>query len=119
MVKKIWQPDITTRAISRRTFVKAATTIPVAGGLAASSLFLESPLAHAQTTPSQATNTHLDVYVRGSDSAVWHKSFDNNAWGEWESLGGRIESTPAAVSWSPGRRDVFGTYKGDLHAHLV
>ena len=29
------------------------------------------------------------------------------AWGPWESLGGVIESPPAAISWAPNRLDIF------------
>jgi hypothetical protein len=48
----------------------------------------------------------LDVLVRGTDSACWHKWFDNG-WSDWESLGGILTSSPAAVSWDQGRLDVF------------
>ena len=48
----------------------------------------------------------LDVFVRGTDSALWHKWFDNG-WSGWESLGGVLTSTPSAVSWGNGRIDVF------------
>jgi tyrosinase-like protein/polyphenol oxidase-like protein len=49
----------------------------------------------------------LDVFVRGTDSALWHKWFDNG-WSDWESLGGILTSSPAAVAWDQGRIDVFG-----------
>jgi hypothetical protein len=48
----------------------------------------------------------LDVFARGTDSALWHKWYDNG-WSSWESLGGVLTSGPAAVSWGPGRIDVF------------
>jgi len=48
----------------------------------------------------------LDVFVRGTDNAMWHKWFDG-AWRGWESLGGGLTSEPAAVSWGPGRIDGF------------
>ena len=48
----------------------------------------------------------LDVFVRGTDNALWHQWYEN-AWSGWESLGGVITSDPAAVSWSHGRIDVF------------
>ncbi|WP_211194291.1 M12 family metallopeptidase [Pyxidicoccus fallax] len=50
---------------------------------------------------------HLDIYVRGTDNALWHRWFGNNAWSGWESLGGTLASEPAAVAWSEGRIDVF------------
>ncbi|MEH2385895.1 MAG: hypothetical protein V7K14_08975, partial [Nostoc sp.] len=48
----------------------------------------------------------LDVFVRGTDNALWHKWFDGG-WSGWESLGGILTSSPTAVSWSYGRIDVF------------
>ena len=43
---------------------------------------------------------------KGADNAMWHKWFDGT-WRNWESLGGLIDNEPGAVSWSPGRIDVF------------
>ena len=51
--------------------------------------------------------THLEVFARGDDQALWHRRFLDGAWGEWESLGGVLTSPPAAVSWGAGRVDVF------------
>ena len=48
----------------------------------------------------------LDVFVRGTDNALWHRAYQNG-WGGWESLGGILTSSPAAVSWGNGRIDVF------------
>jgi hypothetical protein len=48
----------------------------------------------------------LDVFVRGTDSALWHRWYDGG-WSGWERLGGTLTSAPAAVSWSNGRIDVF------------
>ncbi len=48
----------------------------------------------------------LDTFVRGTDSALHHKWYQNG-WSGWESLGGVLTSEPAAVSWSNGRIDVF------------
>ncbi len=48
----------------------------------------------------------LDVFVRGTDNALWHKWY-SGGWSGWESLGGVLSSGPAAVSWAPNRIDVF------------
>jgi hypothetical protein len=48
----------------------------------------------------------LDVFVRGTDRALWHKWYDGG-WSGWESLGGVLTSDPDAVSWVFGRIDVF------------
>jgi Common central domain of tyrosinase len=49
----------------------------------------------------------LDVFVVGTDHAMWHRWWDGAAWGGWESLGGILASPPEAVSWGPNRLDVF------------
>jgi hypothetical protein len=48
----------------------------------------------------------LDVFVPGTDGALWHKWFDGG-WSGWESLGGLTTHAPAAAAWAPGRLDVF------------
>ncbi|MFC8342189.1 hypothetical protein [Streptomyces sp. NPDC057280] len=55
---------------------------------------------------SSWTSGRLDTFVRGTDSALWHKWYQNG-WSNWESLGGILTSEPAAVSWGNGRIDVF------------
>ncbi|WP_108718751.1 hypothetical protein [Miniimonas sp. S16] len=55
---------------------------------------------------SSWSSGRLDVFVRGTDNALWHKWFAGG-WSGWESLGGVLTSDPAAVSWSDGRIDVF------------
>jgi hypothetical protein len=53
----------------------------------------------------------LDAFVVGTDSALWHKWWNGNAWGPsvpgWESLGGVCTSRPTSLSWSNDRLDVF------------
>jgi hypothetical protein len=51
----------------------------------------------------------IDVFVRGSDGAVWQKYYNNSVWSGWHSLGGQLASGtgPAVSSWSAGRLDVF------------
>jgi hypothetical protein len=55
-----------------------------------------------------ATYLRFDVFARGTDGALWHKSYQNG-WSKWESLGGQLASgtSPAVSSWSAGRLDVF------------
>lgn len=50
----------------------------------------------------------LDVFVVGTDRALYHKWWDGTRWSDWEDLGGQLNATPAAVSWGPRRIDVFG-----------
>ena len=49
----------------------------------------------------------LDVFVRGTDNALYHKYWNGSQWIDWESLGGVLTSAPAAVSWGSNRIDVF------------
>jgi hypothetical protein len=49
----------------------------------------------------------IDVFAKGTDNALWHRWWDGNAWGGWESLGGIITSPPTSVSWAANRLDVM------------
>ncbi len=64
----------------------------------------------AATTPSMV-NGVWDVFVRGTDGAVWSKTTTNDgtSWSSWHSLGGQLASGtgPAACSWGASRLDVF------------
>lgn len=64
------------------------------------------PSGEAPTVVSWGSN-RLDVFVKGTDNALWHRWWDGSRWGGWESLGGILTSTPSAVSWGPYRLDVF------------
>jgi hypothetical protein len=48
----------------------------------------------------------IDLFVRGTDSNLWHKWY-SGGWSGWENLGGPIASAPTAASWGSGRLDVF------------
>jgi hypothetical protein len=51
----------------------------------------------------------LDVFVRGTDGAVWHKwSSGGTVWSGWDTLGGIITSDPGVVSSTANRIDIFG-----------
>jgi len=39
----------------------------------------------------------IDVFGRGSDSALWHRSYSSGAWSSWESLGGQLAATIGPV----------------------
>jgi len=62
----------------------------------------------AATSPTSGV---IDVFVRGTDGAIWEKTTTNggSSWSNWASLGGQIASGagPAASSWNPSRLDVF------------
>jgi hypothetical protein len=39
----------------------------------------------------------LDVFVKGSDNALWTRHMEDRGWGSWSSLGGVLTSGPGAV----------------------
>jgi endonuclease/exonuclease/phosphatase family metal-dependent hydrolase len=51
----------------------------------------------------------MDVFVRGTDNALWHKGFDTNiGWSNYEQLGPEpIAAGPGVCSRAPGLLDVF------------
>jgi hypothetical protein len=63
----------------------------------------------------------LDVFVLGTDHALYHKWWDGHAWGPsptgYEFQSGNIIGNPAPVSWAPDRLDVFvkGTDRALYH----
>lgn len=66
---------------------------------------------------------HLDVFMRGPDDALWHRSWDavGGQWSEWDTLGGVLTSDPGAcVRGTTGRIDVFvrGTDNGIWQRYL-
>lgn len=49
-----------------------------------------------------------DVFVRGTDNALWQRTLANGAWSAWSSLGGTLTDSPsAAVDPLTGRVSVF------------
>jgi hypothetical protein len=55
---------------------------------------------------AQAANS-IDLFIDGTDGALWWEHWDGQTWGTWKSLGGSLTSDPAAVSRSAGKIDVF------------
>jgi hypothetical protein len=49
-----------------------------------------------------------------------HRSWDGRTWTRWETIGGGIADTPAAVSWGENRIDVLalGTNGHLQHKHF-
>ena len=80
----------------------ALLLIAAIGPVCAVTTFNDDPAA------SSWGNNRLDVFVRGTDSALWHKWWDGSTWSSgWENLGGVLTSSPGAVSWGYNRVDVF------------
>ncbi len=51
----------------------------------------------------------VDVFVRGTDSAIWHKWLRNGVWSKWEGLGGVLAAGtgPAVASWGSSQLELF------------
>jgi hypothetical protein len=61
----------------------------------------------------------LDVFVRGTDDALWIKSlYPGTGWTGWNKVGGGLSAAPSSVSWGSNRIDVIvrGTYNDYWHA---
>lgn len=70
---------------------------------------LSAPHGIAMTSPPTVASwggSHVEVFARGMDGALWHKRFSSN-WGSWESLGGSIGSQPVVVARASNRLNVF------------
>ncbi len=48
----------------------------------------------------------IDVYALGTDSAMWYRSWEGG-WTPWKSVQRSFQWPPAALSWGPGRVDLF------------
>ena len=59
----------------------------------------------------------LDLFVRGADGGVLHRSFDGSAWSAWSALGGATVSSPAVAAAGSTRIDLWvrGTDNAVLH----
>ncbi|GHO96052.1 hypothetical protein KSF_061000 [Reticulibacter mediterranei] len=121
MKKSLWELVGGPRARACRSSAIAIALALLIGVLLGGFQVPQVAAVHAQTTISKQQNgatirtqaqdgmAHLDVFVRGADNALWHRS-TNLATGiasPWHSLGGHIDSAPSVVSWGPGRIDVF------------
>jgi C1A family cysteine protease len=63
-------------------------------------------VASAPAVCAQGANS-LDLFVRGTDSALYWKHWNGQTWSAWTSLGGILTSDPAAASPASGKIDVF------------
>ena len=73
----------------------------------------QSGLSPGANGPAVAWGANrLDVFVVGTNSALYHKWWNGSAWGPsvtgYENMGGQIISDPEVVSWGANRLDVFG-----------
>jgi hypothetical protein len=92
----------------------------ITGGLMPPIVMQERPAAHTAVSWGK---DRLDIFVRGTDGAVYHKAWDGKAWfpsdqpDGWNLIGGSTIGAPVAVSWGKDRLDLFvrGTDNGIYH----
>ena len=60
----------------------------------------------APAVAAQNANS-LDLFVNGTDGALYHRYWTGTTWTASTSLGGNLTSDPAATSRAPGYIDVF------------
>jgi hypothetical protein len=61
------------------------------------------------------SSSRTDVFVRGSDSRLYHQFRNSGGWnGIWEQLDSGISTAPAVTNWGPNRLDVFALQNGVL-----
>jgi len=72
---------------------------------------LGAPAGGFQGAPAviSRNNTVCNIYVRGTDNALWQKAWFNNAWHDWgrHNDGGVLASEPALGSMGPDHEHVF------------
>jgi C1A family cysteine protease len=67
-----------------------------------------APITVASSPAVTAQNANsLDLFVNGSDGALYQKYWTGTTWTTSTSLGGNLTSDPAATSRAPGYMDVF------------
>ncbi|MCX5208383.1 glycoside hydrolase family 27 protein [Kitasatospora sp. NBC_00240] len=54
-----------------------------------------------------ASLNRIDLFARGTDNALWQKSYVSGEWTGWTKRGGTLSSSPTAVSGHPGQIEVF------------
>jgi hypothetical protein len=53
-----------------------------------------------------AGSNSLNLFAKGTDGALWWKYWNGTSWAGWQSLGGKLTSSPAATSPANGVIDV-------------
>jgi hypothetical protein len=70
-------------------------------------------LTSAPAVNSQSAEL-LNIWARGTDGAVYQRSWNGSAWVDWFSLGGGIEGAPASVSRAENFINIYA--RGDKRA---
>jgi hypothetical protein len=56
---------------------------------------------------SASSASRSDVFVRGTDNQLWHRSWNGATWASWEPLGGVLTADPGAVAVGTSTINVF------------
>jgi len=69
---------------------------------------IAAPPGGARSAPAAISNStgRIDVFVRGTDAAVWRNTW-TTAWSGWRRVGGSTTSAPAVASRGTNRLDLF------------
>jgi hypothetical protein len=83
-------------------------------------LSLAVPMYHGLGVSSRGVGK-LDLFYRGNDNALRHRSYDAAAggWGSWVTVGGSLTSDPRAVSPRSNRIDVVARGANQALTHYV
>jgi sialidase-1 len=62
----------------------------------------------------------IDLFCKGDDTELQHRSWDGETWTSWATIGAGISDIPSAVSWGKNRIDVvaLGVDGQLLHKHF-
>jgi hypothetical protein len=91
-----------------QTYYPATQSASLAKGVTGHWSKIGGQLASGTGPAADAQNANsLDVFVQGTDNALWYKHWDSTKWSAWKSLGGSLTSSPAVTSPANGVIDVF------------
>jgi len=94
-------------AVCASTSVSAAPSSSANAETSAGLVGAPAGVVGAPAVCSQAANS-LDLFVRGTDNALWWAHVANGQWSAWQSLGGKLTADPAAVYlYDVGEMHVF------------
>lgn len=67
----------------------------------------DQPKRRRRAVVTVASQNTINMFVRGTDNALWQNRFDGTAWTGWRSLGGRLGVPDIVPVKGPSRLDLF------------
>ena len=98
--------------------IRAWATEPTVGGGSIGGRNLGGDVQSAPSVAQWRLDRDVHIFVRASDNSVGHLTWSPGSSGHWQSIGGQVDGSPAAVAWGPNRLDVVardGASLGLLH----